>query len=185
MDIEIGSFWVWKYTLVEIDSINGNDICFYDAKGRYGEVEKDRFLREFKPQAEASKDDSANIVNHPLHYKDASETEFIEVTANMYFFEGKCFEYVYLAGSKGDFLKDLKNAAWYAERCWARHRSGNDRIHWFVKRKGEAIAHSREQQGQLVIAEVMRNIVNKRWWQVYNALLIEIEKLESEEVING
>lgn len=121
-----------------------------------------------------------DMVNHPPHYKDASGIECIEVTQHMRFCEGNCFKYVYRAGSKGNLIEDLKKAAWYAERSWTRSRTGNDRIHWVVQRKGEAIADSRDKQGKPFIAEVMRNIVNNRWWQAYDALLTEIARLESE-----
>lgn len=122
----------------------------------------------------------ADMVNNPPHYKDASGIECIEVTQHMRFCEGNSFKYVYRAGSKGNLIEDLKKAAWYAERSWTRSRSGNDRIHWLVQRKGEAIADSREKQGKTFIAEVMRNIVNNRWWQAYDSLMTEIERLESE-----
>lgn len=122
----------------------------------------------------------ADMVNHPPHYKDASGIECIEVTQHMRFCEGNSFKYVYRAGSKGNIIEDLKKAAWYAERSWNRSRSGNDRIHWLVQRTGEAIADSRDKQGKTFVAEVMRNIVNNRWWQAYDMLMTEVERLESE-----
>lgn len=121
-----------------------------------------------------------DMVNHPPHYKDESGIECIEVTQHMGFCEGNSFKYVYRAGSKGSLIEDLKKAAWYAERSWTRSRTGNDRIHWLVQRKGEAIADSRDKQGKLFAAEVMRNIVNNRWWQAYDSLMTEITRLESE-----
>ena len=122
-----------------------------------------------------------DMVNHPPHYKDASGIECIEVTQHMRFCEGNSFKYVYRAGSKGTLIEDLKKAAWYAERSWTRNRTGNDRIHWLVKRYGEAIADSRDKQGEAFVAEVMRNIVNNRWWQAYDALMTEIARLENME----
>lgn len=124
--------------------------------------------------------DSTDMVNHPPHYKDDSGVECIEVTQHMYFCEGSCFEYVYRAGVKGDLLQDLKMAAWYAERSWKRNRCRNDRVHWLVQRKGEVVANSRGKEGKIVIAEIMINIVNSRWWQAYDLLMNEIERLESE-----
>lgn len=126
-------------------------------------------------------DDGPDMVNHPPHYKDASGIECIEVTQHMRFCEGNSFKYVYRAGSKGNLIEDLKKAAWYAERSWTRSRTGNDRVHWLVKRKGEAIADSRDKQGKPFIADVMRNIVNNRWWQAYDSLMTEIARLESEQ----
>jgi len=85
MGIEIGSYWVWTDgSRIEVDSIIDNDICFYDDKGRYGEVEKSRFLGVFKP-FEQGCNESADMVNHPPHYKDTSGIECIEVTRHMRF----------------------------------------------------------------------------------------------------
>lgn len=120
-----------------------------------------------------------DMVNKPPHYRDASGIECIEVTQHMRFCEGNSFKYVYRADSKGNLIEDLKKAAWYAERSWNRNRTGNDRVHWLVKRRGEAIADSRDKEGKPFIAEVMRNIVNNRWWQAYDSLMTEIERLEA------
>ena len=180
MDIEVDKTWrektdgtERKVVMVEV-AHDGRDVVWVNGHGGNGRVwiEKSDFLARFEPVPD--------MVNNPPHYKDASGIECIEVTQHMRFCEGNCFKYVYRAGSKGNLIEDLKKAAWYAERSWTRSRTGNDRVHWLVQRKGEAIADSRDKQGKPFIAEVMRNIVNNRWWQVYDALLTEIERLESE-----
>lgn len=139
---------------------------FFDAMKRFSEM---------LPKVEGE-----DMVNQPPHYKDASGIECIEVTQHMRFCEGNSFKYVYRADSKGNLIEDLKKAAWYAERSWNRHRTGNDRVHWLVKRRGEAIADSRDKEGKPFIAEVMRSIVNNRWWQAYDSLMTEIERLEGQ-----
>lgn len=186
-DIEIGSVWQMKedaeFTckVVEIDKFGVVRTDIPDRKtvgNKYdfaGGFFPPTFLNIFEPKV-----GKADMVNHPPHYKDESGIECIEVTQHMRFCEGNCFKYVYRAGSKGNLIEDLKKAAWYAERSWTRSRSGNDRIHWLVQRKGEAIADSRDKQGKTFVAEVMRNIVNNRWWQAYDMLMTEIERLESE-----
>lgn len=141
---------------------------------------KPDLLQHFKPISKEGESNGVDMVNHPPHYKDASGIECIEVTQHMRFCEGSSFYYVYQAGSKGSLIEDLKTAAWYAERSWKRNKCRNNRVHWLVQRKGEAIADSRDKQGKTFIADVMRNIVNNRWWQAYDALLTEIARLESE-----
>lgn len=180
-DIKIGSEWIWTNAdgevVVEVIDVATNEhgetiVTTEEDDGEIQYDDIDYFLANYKPKAD--------MVNNPPHYKDASGIECIEVTQHMRFCEGNSFKYVYRAGSKGNLIEDLKKAAWYAERSWNRSRSGNDRIHWLVQRKGEAIADSKEKQGKTFIAEVMRNIVNNRWWQAYDSLMTEIERLESE-----
>lgn len=180
-DIKIGSEWIWTNAdgevVVEVIDVATNEhgetiVTTEEDDGEIQYDDIDYFLANYKPKAD--------MVNHPPHYKDASGIECIEVTQHMRFCEGNSFKYVYRAGSKGNLIEDLKKAAWYAERSWNRSRSGNDRIHWLVQRRGEAIADSRDKQGKTFIAEVMRNIVNSRWWQAYDMLMTEIERLESE-----
>lgn len=176
-EIEVGKVWVSKKNvsaiLVVTDVSDSRvETHWYGDPDNKFEWLKDDFLSKYDLQQD--------MVNHPPHYKDASGIECIEVTQHMRFCEGNCFKYVYRAGSKGNLIEDLKKAAWYAERSWTRSRTGNDRVHWLVQRKGEAIADSRDKQGKPFVAEVMRNIVNNRWWQAYDALLTEIARLESE-----
>jgi len=177
-DIKIGSVWVCKKSktaiLVVSDASDLRVETYWlgDPKNKFEWFEDD-FLSKYDLQLD--------MVNHPPHYKDASGIECIEVTQHMRFCEGNSFKYVYRAGRKGNLIEDLKKAAWYAERSWTRHRTGNDRVHWLVQRKGEAIADSRDKQGKPFIADVMRNIVNNRWWQAYDSLLTEIARLESEQ----
>ncbi|MEC9444052.1 MAG: DUF3310 domain-containing protein [Pseudomonadota bacterium] len=178
MSIEIGSVWVSKKNvsaiLVVADVSDSRvETHWYGDPDNKFEWLKDDFLSKYDLQQD--------MVNEPPHYKDASGIECIEVTQHMRFCEGNSFKYVYRAGSKGNLLEDLKKAAWYAERSWTRSRSGNNRVHWLVQRKGEAIADSRDEQGQPFIAEVMRNIVNNRYWQAYDSLMTEIKRLESGE----
>jgi len=125
--------------------------------------------------------EQVDMVNQPPHYKDESGVECIDITIHMRFCEGNCFKYVYRAGKKGSTIEDLKKAAWYAERSWKRNMGATTRTHWLVERNGSAVADSRERVGQTVIAEIMRNIINNRWWQVYDSLLTEISRLESME----
>lgn len=47
--IRVGDSWWCKYGRVDIEEFNGEYACFYDDKGRYGEVHVERFLEEFVP----------------------------------------------------------------------------------------------------------------------------------------
>ena len=47
--IRAGDSWWCKYGRVDLEEFNGEDVCFYDDKGRYGVVDVDRFLEEFVP----------------------------------------------------------------------------------------------------------------------------------------
>lgn len=182
-DIEIGSVWKDKDSsgMVEITEVLDGHVR-YTWEGERCGWDITSFLLNFEEYTPVIKklEPKTDMVNHPPHYKDASGIECIEVTQHMRFCEGNSFKYVYRAGSKGNLIEDLKKAAWYAERSWNRSRSGNDRIHWLVQRRGEAVADSRDKQGKTFIAEVMRNIVNNRWWQAYDMLMTEIARLESE-----
>lgn len=177
-DIEIGSEWVQKKKTpkeFEVVVLSGDSLMVKEnGEGFSIPWYTSDFLEHHEPKVKA------DMVSHPPHYKDASGIECIEVTQHMRFCEGNSFKYVYRAGSKGNLIEDLKKAAWYAERSWTRSRSGNDRIHWLVQRKGEAIADSRDKQGKTFAAGVIRNIVNNRWWQAYDMLMTEIARLEGE-----
>jgi len=183
-DVLVKSRWIDRSNsdvVVVTDLLNDLvlfDYCNNESK-KSGSRSKSDFIKQFK-LLNAAPVSQADMVNHPPHYKDESGIECIEVTQHMRFCEGNCFKYVYRAGSKGNLIEDLKKAAWYAERSWTRSRTGNDRVHWLVQRKGEAIADSRDKQGKPFVAEVMRNIVNNRWWQAYDMLMTEVERLESE-----
>ena len=188
MDIEVGSPWQMKEdvdftcNVIEIDDFGVVRTDIPDRKtvgNKYdfaGGFFPKTFLIIFEPRVVKT-----DMVNEPPHYKDASGIECIEVTQHMRFCEGSSFYYVYQAGCKGSLIEDLKTAAWYAERSWKRNKCRNNRVHWLVQRKGEAIADSRDKQGQPFIAEVMRNIINNRYWQAYDSLMTEIERLESGE----
>lgn len=176
MDIDIDSEWRDKIKCQLTVKVKVVDSRFVYGKTSLGCVYQEPisvFLANFEPVQKNSKG--------MIDYKDASGIECIEVTQHMGFCEGSSFYHAYQAGSKGSLIEDLKTAAWYAERSWKRNRCRNSRVHWLVKRKGEAIADSRDKQGQLFIAEVMRNIVNNRYWQAYDSLMTEIERLESGE----
>lgn len=181
MDIEIGSEWIDDRDgdILKILVVDGIVLRAESKDEGLCTVLANDLLRNYRPKTKQDIE-VADMVNHPPHYKDASGIECIEVTQHMRFCEGNSFKYVYRAGSKGNLIEDLKKAAWYAERSWTRSRSGNDRIHWLVQRKGEAIADSRDKQGKTFVAKVMRNIVNNRWWQAYDMLMTEIARLESE-----
>lgn len=180
-DITVGSEWVDDSDgdILKILVVDGIVLRVESKNDGLCTILANDLLRRFRPKVEKD-NEMADMVNHPPHYKDASGIECIEVTKHMQFCEGNSFKYVYRAGSKGNLIEDLKKAAWYAERSWNRSRSGNDRIHWLVQRRGEAVADSRDKQGKTFIAEVMRNIVNNRWWQAYDMLMTEIARLESE-----
>ena len=97
-DIEIGSVWVGK-TSNDIDctvlSVMDNEVkveCIDRGNWFYYPVYD--FLSMYK-----LKDDKADMVNHPPHYKDASGIECIEVTKHMQFCGGNCFKYLYRAAS--------------------------------------------------------------------------------------
>lgn len=180
MNIDIDSEWRDKINCQLTVKVKVVDSQFVYGKSSLGCVYQEPisvFLANFEPVQK----NSTGMINHPLHYKDASGIECIEVTQHMGFCEGSSFHYVYQAGSNASLIEDLKTAAWYAERSWKRNRCRNTRVHWLVQRKGEAIADSRDEQGQTFIAEVMRNIVNNRYWQAYDSLMTEIERLESGE----
>lgn len=53
-------------------------------------------------------------VNHPTHYTtNPSGVECIQVTQHMNFCVGNAMKYLWRAGQKGDYVEDLKKAAWY------------------------------------------------------------------------
>lgn len=50
--IRVGDSWWCKYGRVDIEEFDGEDVCFYDDKGKYGVVPVDRFLEEFAPYSD-------------------------------------------------------------------------------------------------------------------------------------
>lgn len=71
--------------------------------------------RGFRPVADVIKE----AVNHPAHYggKD-NPLEAIKVIEHYHlgFCIGNVIKYLLRAGKKGDYLEDLKKAAWYLNR---------------------------------------------------------------------
>lgn len=56
-------------------------------------------------------------VNNPKHYTShPSGVECIDVTEHMNFNLGNCMKYIWRAGLKGNYIQDLKKAAWYLLR---------------------------------------------------------------------
>ena len=56
-------------------------------------------------------------VNHPSHYtKHPSGVECIEITEQFNFCVGNAIKYLWRAGEKGNYVEDLKKAAWYVQR---------------------------------------------------------------------
>ena len=47
--ILVGDSWWCKYGRVDVEEFNGEEVYFYDDKGRYGEVPVERFLEDFVP----------------------------------------------------------------------------------------------------------------------------------------
>ena len=68
--IRTGDSWWCKHGRVDIEDFNGEDVCFYDDKGRYGEVEVDKFLEEFVPYTGNMKD----LVNKNISMVDTGMT---------------------------------------------------------------------------------------------------------------
>ena len=98
-DIQIGSVWVGK-TSDDIDctvlSVMDNEVkveCIDRGNWFYYPVYD--FLSMYK-----LKDDKADMVNHPPHYKDASGVGCTEVVKHMMYFGGACFKYLYRCGNK-------------------------------------------------------------------------------------
>lgn len=59
-------------------------------------------------------DEQYDVVNKPKHYNDhPSGIQCIEITRHMCFNLGNAFKYVFRAGSKGNYVEDLKKARWY------------------------------------------------------------------------
>lgn len=113
-----------------------------------------------------------DMVNHPPHYKDASEIECIEVTSKMSFCGGNCFKYLYRAGKKGSTVEDLKKAAWYADRAWISNEVLN-----------QAAAHGVRQVAKYRIgniAKAMEFLAEDYWGLVEQRIKAEIARLESE-----
>lgn len=170
-DIEIGSVWVGK-TSDDIDctvlSVMDNEVkveCIDRGNWFYYPVYD--FLSMYK-----LKDDKADMVNHPPHYKDASGIECIEVTKHMSFLGGNCFKYLYRAGSKGDAIEDLKKAAWYAEQAWFTEEVTDIRLVDNIIK----IAEHRN----VNIADAMYCIYEDMWTDVKKIIEDEIARLESE-----
>lgn len=60
---------------------------------------------------------SADMVNHPPHYKShPSGLEVIEITEHMNFCLGNVIKYVLRADHKGTAIQDLEKARWYLDR---------------------------------------------------------------------
>lgn len=58
-----------------------------------------------------------NPVDHPPHYtQHPSGVECIQITEHFNFCVGNAIKYLWRAGSKGEYLEDLKKAAWYINR---------------------------------------------------------------------
>ena len=67
-------------------------------------------------------------VDHPDHYQTGSGIEAIEVIEAFFpdsFHLGNVFKYIARAGKKGDYVEDLRKAAWYLQR--ELERSSNER----------------------------------------------------------
>lgn len=62
-------------------------------------------------------DDEHDPVNHPNHYcSHPSGVEAIQVTEHFNFCVGNAIKYLWRAGEKGNYVQDLKKAAWYINR---------------------------------------------------------------------
>ncbi|WP_227670226.1 DUF3310 domain-containing protein [Psychrobacter namhaensis] len=117
---------------------------------------------------------TADMVNHPPHYKDASGIECIEVTSKMQFCGGNCFKYLYRAGKKGSTIEDLKKAAWYAEQAWQMEEITDIRLL-------DKIIKIAEFRGGN-ISDAMEYIFEDMWADAKRAIECEIQRLENMDV---
>ena len=63
-------------------------------------------------------------VDHPDHYQTSAGLEAIDVIEAFFhdnFHLGNAFKYLARAGKKGDYVEDLRKAAWYLQREIDRH----------------------------------------------------------------